>query len=86
MMTRALLTLFADVHGTVLTVCVLWVTDLCIADVWTGLAPGGTRGAAPLVRLVTLPDTHAPDHRPPHLAGVHLAHVKQIQSIFVFRN
>ena len=79
MMTRALLTLFAGVGGAVLAVCVLWVTDLCIADVWTGLAPGGTRGAAALVRLVTLPDTHPPDHRPPHLAGVHLGHKTQSQ-------
>ena len=66
----SLQTRLAGVGRAELTVGVLLVTDLCIAGVRARLAPGATQAVVTLI-LVT---THAPDHRPPHPAGVNLGH------------
>jgi len=60
----------ASVFRAELTVGVLLVTDLCIASVSTPFTPE----APTILALVTiiLPDTHSPDDRPPHPAGVNL--------------
>lgn len=68
-----LLTRLARVVRAELTVGVLLVTELSMAGVSTRLAPGGG-GATQAVVTLILVTTHAPDHWPPHPAGVNLGH------------